>query len=72
MVNFEFSAQESFNSFLSSDFPQVSMLSEIALKVLLVSMSLSARTTGNSSLTNFTREGEFENKNKPFQMFSYR
>ena len=37
------------------------MLSEIALKVMSVSMSLST-TTGNSFLINVTEEGEFGNK----------
>ena len=55
------SARESFNSFLSSEFSQVSMLSEIALKVISVSMSLST-TTGNSFSINVKEEGEFGNK----------
>ena len=56
------SARESLNSFLSSEFSQVSMLSQMALKVLSVSMSLSTRTTGNSFLINIAEEGEFGNK----------
>ena len=57
------SARESFNSFLSSKFSRVSMLLEMVLKVLSMSMSLSTRTTGNSFLINITEEGEFGNKN---------
>ena len=55
------SAQESYNSFLRSEFSKVSMLSEMALKVLSVSMSLSTKT-GNSFSINITEEGEFGNK----------
>ena len=42
------------------------MLSQMSLKVLSVSMSLSTRTTGNSFLINITEEGEFGNKKELF------
>ena len=49
------SARENVNSFSSSEISQVSMLSEMALKVLSVSMSLSTRTSGNSFLDKYYR-----------------
>ena len=46
------------------------MLSQMALKLLSVSMSLSARTCGSSLLINITEKLEFRNKKELFSNVS--